>query len=380
MLIPDRQIKQLQLLTSGKPYFESLLAAIDQAEREIHLQFYIFSHDTIGKRVLEKLENACERGVRVYILLDAFGSYGFPSRIKERLISKGAYFRFFEPFLLSASWSFGRRLHHKVLVVDRKLALVGGINIADRYYGPAGTTPWLDFAVSLSGPTCAALAELCRQLWKKKRWITKSLKNISRGPVRIRRNDWLRGQSEITLSYVRAIRSAERSITVVGAYFLPRRKIRKLLTGAAKRGVKVRIVVSKISDVPFIHNVSYSLYNQLGKQGIEIYEWTPSVMHGKCMVVDNRLITVGSYNHNRLSDFRSLELNIEMEDESLCSDFNEILREKVFPQCLRFVPDPLRFGLWARIKLAISRFLLRIIFFLFMSPLREKKPNKSRRR
>lgn len=362
--------RSVSLLTSGKPYFESLLAAIDAARKEIHLQVYILSHDNIGRQVIEKLEEAAKRGVRVYILTDAWGSYGFPSKVRDRLVVNGVYFRFFSPFLFSRNWSLGRRMHHKVLVTDRKFALVGGINIADRYYS-YGATPWLDFAVFVTGPACEELGDLCMRLWKKKKNI--SFRRTEEVPVAIRRNDWLRGKSEISSSYSRAIRTSSRSIIIAGAYFLPRKKLLKLLVKAAKRGVKVTLIVSSLSDVPFVKDASYYLYNQLGLEGIDIYEWTPSIMHGKCMMVDDTFITIGSYNVNHLSDFRSLELNIEARDPLLCMDFNRLVKETVLPGCTKYVPSPSGFNFWEKIRISFSRVLLRIIFFLFMHPTRERR-------
>ncbi|MAO17955.1 MAG: phospholipase, partial [Muricauda sp.] len=127
--------KYVELVRSGEDYFLRLEKLIDKAEKEIHIQTYIFENDDTGNRIASCLKKAAQRKVKVYVLLDAYGSAALPNSFAQDLVQHGILLRFFSPLFSLNNFYIGRRMHHKIVVADEKMALIGGINIADKYHG-----------------------------------------------------------------------------------------------------------------------------------------------------------------------------------------------------------------------------------------------------
>ena len=289
--------------------------------------------------------------MNVYVLADAFGSYGFPEDEISDLQKSGVHFRFFSPLFSSESFYFGRRLHHKIAVADKKAALVGGINIADKYRGIEVSSPaWLDYAVYIKGDACTYLHALCEQIFQRQKFsgLQKFQQQIPaqvnhRGKlIRFRRNDWMKGKNEIRRSYVNAILTAEKSVTIVASYFLPGLRMRKLLAGAAARGIEVKLILAGKSDIASERLAESYLYNFYLRNNIQLYEWNNSVMHGKAMLVDDRWATIGSYNLNYLSHYISIELNVDVIDTAFAKALGEHLAEIIRTKCVWVVKEKLQ--------------------------------------
>ncbi len=373
------QALSVRLVRSGSEYFAELLRLIDEAERVVHLQTYIFENDATGLTVASALKRASARGVAVFVLADAYGSSGLKGKFIRELHAAGVNFRFFAPIFSTENYHIGRRLHHKVAVADGNRALTGGINIGDRYRGTETLVPWLDFAVWLEGEICGRLEDICSQLYAghipgsrrgRRRLHSPVPPSEQAGvEVRFRRNDWIRARREISASYKSALRSAQGSVILVASYFLPGYSLRRHLTRASRRGVDVRIMVTGQSDVPFARQAEKFLYRHLLLHGIRIFEWPESVMHGKAMTVDEGWTTIGSYNPNHLSDYLSVELNTDIRDTVFASFFAEELRQLMDTRC-REVDKAEYVGArrsrWRELRAAFSYYLIRFIWLLFM--------------
>lgn len=318
----------VELVLSGENYFEVLESMIDNCQKSLHLQTYIFQTDETGMRIVEALRRAAARGVKICVLADAYASRNFSKRVVRELRSLGIRIRFFSPLFSTESLYFGRRLHHKTVVADRTTGLTGGINIANKYRG-LEQAAWLDYAVLTKGPVNEYLDLLCESFYTKKRikalrdWERKQLwKAKDGGPLlRFRRNDWLKRKNDIHKTYAEAIIGAEKCITLVASYFLPGRIFRKLLQEAAERGVEIRIILAGRSDSSTVRLAEHYLYDFYLRNKIRIFEWGESVMHGKAMVVDDKWATVGSYNLNFLSHYISIELNADILDTAFAQTF-----------------------------------------------------------
>ncbi|HEX5624849.1 MAG TPA: phospholipase D-like domain-containing protein, partial [Saprospiraceae bacterium] len=280
------------LLQSGPSFFNRLLELIESTQRVLHIQMYILDFEGVGARVEEALHRAAARGVDIYLVADGFGSRMLQQASIDRLLEAGIQFRWFSRISLFRNTTIGRRLHHKVVVADGQTALVGGINIAQKYHGSSDREAWLDFALELNGPVCLNIEKLCAQI-EEREYLPK-LKDLpvkaAKGsgiPVSIRRNDWLRNKKQVFYSYVAAINRAERSIVLFASYFLPGNRIRKALEQASKRGVDITIVLAGNSDIPLAINATYYLYRWLHRCQIKIYEWNPSVLHAKLAIIDD---------------------------------------------------------------------------------------------
>jgi cardiolipin synthase len=337
----------LQLVYSGEDYFSRLEQIIQNTKYEIHLQFYIFDNDSTGAKIIEKLKEAAARGVKVYLLLDGFGSFSFPEQVVKELTESGVHFRFFSPFFSANSFYIGRRLHHKIVVADAQMLLIGGINIADKYNGKPGKAPWLDYAVQIDDLIIAKkLQLLCSDLFLKKRYLFKKkietvLNTQQETVVSIIQNDWLKRKNEIYDAYITSFTTAKKEIVIVGSYFLPGRRMNNALKKAAKNQVKVKLILAGISDVTLSRRATYHIYTDLLDNNIELYEWNKTVLHGKAAVVDGDWTTIGSFNLNNLSSYASLEMNVEIKSTVFSSSYLGHLNE-IMAQCQRITPESLK--------------------------------------
>ncbi|HXC06959.1 MAG TPA: phospholipase D-like domain-containing protein [Bacteroidia bacterium] len=374
--------EEIKLIHSGNDYFVVTEQLIAEARRSIHLQTYIFDYDTTGKRIVALLKEAAKRGVEVHVLADAFGSSGFPSEAMREMKEAGIRVRLYSPLFSSEGVSFGRRLHHKITVTDSENALVGGINIADKYHGSAPNIPWLDYAVLIRGNACSYLTALCQAIYDKKRGFNPvwGKQDLPFGNVRFRRNDWLKRKNEIHRSYLEALIGAEHSINLVASYFLPGRTFRKLLKEAVARGVRIRVVVGGKSDLMIIPLAEKYLYYFYLINGIEIYEWDNSVMHGKAMTVDGRWATIGSYNLNYLSHYLSIELNADIRDNTFVKQMDAHLDEIITSKCKAITPENFMKSrsLFFRIRMRTGYAVYKVLM-LFMMKKRDKNSGYKRR-
>jgi cardiolipin synthase len=298
--------------TGGDAYFQLMIQMINQSMFEIHLQSYIFDYDETGKQILNALVSAAKRGVNVYLVIDAYGSSDFISDAQNILKSSNINVKVFSPSFFKDFGYAGRRLHHKILCCDKRHSLVGGINISNKYKGNNVSKPWLDYGLSFSNEVSKDVASFCKMIFDNVfavRYKKNNKEFINQDSIMLQ-NDWLRGKNEIFNFYLREITRAKKEIIIVGAYFLPGLRIRKALKNAANRGVNVKLLLTGISDVPLVRNATRFFYSFLLRHHIHVYEWKESVLHGKVMICDQQVLTVGSFNLNHLSQYGSLELNI----------------------------------------------------------------------
>lgn len=342
----SNSIKNISLVNSGKDYFSRLEQLILESKSEIHIQTYIFEYDTIGKKIIAALQEAARRNVKIYILLDGFGSFSFPKHILNDLRQNGINIRFFSPLFSMNSLYLGRRLHQKIVVIDSKIILIGGINIAEKYYGTKTGAPWLDFAVQLNNKEIAvAASRICldnylrkRQIHRKK--ITSFLNTNEIEMVSLLQNDWLKRKTEISDAYVHSIRNAKKEIVIVGSYFLPGRRLIKALKKASENGVKIKLILSGISDLPMARRASCHLYSKLLYNNIELYEWEASILHGKAAVIDGIWTTIGSFNLNNLSSYGGLEMNLGINSLTFSNEFLLNL-DQIMSKCEKITPESL---------------------------------------
>jgi cardiolipin synthase len=367
------------LLRSGKSYFSACMEAIDNAVQFIHFQTYIFDDDETGRKILDSLIKAALRGVRVYFLLDAYGGRSFPVHLEQEILKAGILFRRFSPSLISKDLQFSLRLHHKVLLIDGEEAIIGGMNVANRYYGKRGSKEWLDFAVSIRGPECVHVLFILKRLWnktflKKKELSHETIHNISARKENVRvkvvQNNWYRNKIEILKSYRSALKHSRERMIMLASYFLPGRNERKLLRNASRRGVDITIVLSAESDAPMFKRATNFLYRFILRNNIKIFEYLPSNLHAKVATVDGRWSTIGSYNLNHLSDYGSIEMNVNIMDEKFTGEFEILLQDLIKKDCRQVTFDNYihrktwldRLTDWSSYQMI--RFLLRIMFRL----------------
>ena len=341
---------KIQLIRGGKEYFDLLLHLINNATESIHLQTYIFDDDETGRLIADALKAAAKRNISVYLLADGYASQVMSQNFIDDLRESDIHFRFFEPFFKGKLFYFGRRMHHKVFVADAKFAVVGGINIANRYNDMPGNPSWLDYSLYTEGEVARELCVLCWKTWNsfpakmditpcEEKQILFDFKEEETSRVRMRRNDWVRGKNEISATYSEMFRNARSHITILCSYFLPGKLIRSLLSDAAKRGVKIKVVIAGSSDIMLAKYAERWMYDWLLRNKIELYEYQPAILHAKVAVCDSEWLTIGSYNVNNISAYASIELNLDVRNADFAKAVEQILETIIRNDCVSVTKD-----------------------------------------
>ena len=377
----------VELLQSGESFFASCEKAINDAQHYIHFQTYIVDDDETGQRITDALIRAAQRGVRVYFLLDAFGGSSYSKHLIKRIEDAGVLFRKFSPAFISKGFQLSLRLHHKVLMVDGETVIIGGMNFADRYRGAPGLKEWLDFAAVVRGPECNQILGILKRLWNKKFTLKRERSHevIHKTPVypenvrlRVSQNNWYRNKIEILKSYRSVIKHSHNRMIIFASYFLPGRNERKLLRNAGRRGVDIKVVLSAVSDAPMFKRATNFLYDFILRNKIKIYEYQPSNLHAKVATVDGKWSTIGSYNLNHLSDYGSIEMNVDILDNRFTEHFEKILLEIIEKDCKQVTfEDYMSRRTWLSktsdwISYQTIRLLMRLMFLL--TPKSFKRP------
>ncbi|MCK6546269.1 phosphatidylserine/phosphatidylglycerophosphate/cardiolipin synthase family protein [Myxococcota bacterium] len=308
---------RVAVLVDGGAYFRAVLDAIAIAQRTIFLETYIYQPDRTGWRIARALAEASRRGVEVAVCWDGYGSLSMTPDLVAYLHDAGVRTLAFRPVSLKKRvWPWQKRNHRKSVVVDTAIGIVGGQNIGDDYAAPEdGGRNWRDTAVRIEGPAVVQLETMFRRIWAAyggAPLVTPS----SRPPVfddgqqvRFLGNFVPRDRRYVRRELLVAVLGAEREIRITNAYFVPDRVLTRALIRAAKRGVRVEVIVGGATDVRPVLHMSRGLYARLLTAGVKLYEWHERVLHAKTTVIDREWCSVGSMNLDPLSQFRNLEVS-----------------------------------------------------------------------
>jgi cardiolipin synthase len=322
------------LLESGTAFFPALLAAIDAARYDILFETYIWAEDATGDRVRDALIRAAQRGVKVRVIADWFGTGHLVAKRLGAAFAEGCvHYRIFNPWFRRGT----ARSHRKIAVVDREVAFVGGINVNDDWfcdYDPRKRLPaprW-DFAVEVRGPLVAQIHHEAQAQWARVghmniirrlglfREMRKQPIGLGERPMQaafvVRDN--LRNRRTIQRAYLLALGRAKRSVLVANPYFAPGRKLREALAQAARRGVDVRLLIG-VGEFRLQDMVAHSFYPKLLAAGVKVYEYRKTQLHAKVAVVDDDWATVGSSNYDGLSLFVNQEANVVVRDQAFAA-------------------------------------------------------------
>jgi cardiolipin synthase len=376
---------QLLLLEGGMALFPALVDAMDMARSVVHLETYIFEFAGEALSVAEALERAARRGVRVRLVVDGVGTPSVPVEWQQRFAQADVRWRVYAPMglfsiLVPNNW---RRLHRKLCVIDGTVGFCGGINIIDDQDDVALgrlDAPRLDFSLRVAGPLVLEMTETMEQLWWRLQAVHKARQREFRaawealrethpvgdfsrllgkfqvrpGAARRRHGtgsadtealeevaevllgvddaraalilrDNVSHRHDIERDYLKAIASARQHIVIANAYFIPGRKLRRALTVAAARGVRVRLLLQGKYEHFLQYHAARPVYQALLDAGIEIHEYAPSALHAKVAVVDQHWATVGSTNLDPLSMLLAREANVSTTDPRFASLLHDCL-------------------------------------------------------
>ncbi len=335
----------LELLENGEAFFPAVFDAIRHAQRSIILETFIIFEDKVGNELREVLIEAAGRGVRIEMTVDGYGSADLTPEYIEGLASVGVGFHVFDPQprRMGFRTNLFRRLHRKIVVVDGTLAFVGGINFSADHLADFGPTAKQDYAISIRGPLVDEIARFALDALSPVRtrfsWRGLFRRSARQTPhsgdtvaaLVLRDND--RHRDDIEQHYRIGVRAAKHEITIANAYFFPGYRFLRDLRQAAKRGVRVRLILQGEPDMAIARFVATMLYDYLLSAGVEIYEYCERPFHGKVATVDQTWATVGSSNLDPLSLALNLEANVMINDHAFSSHLHERLDFLVQNHC-----------------------------------------------
>ena len=324
---------EFTLLENGEEFFPRVFACIANASREVIVETFILFEDKVGLQLQEALIAAARRGAQVDITVDDWGSPDLSERFLRALREAGVRVHSFNP----GPRPFGlrphllRRMHRKIVVVDREVAFVGGINYSADHLADFGPEAKQDYAVEIHGPLVAEIHRFChtalaaglrhsgprRQWWrwrKQFRAEADDLPHAGSAEALFVVRDNRRHMDDIERHYRIAIRAAKKRIVIANAYFFPGYRFIKELKRAARRGVDVRLILQGEPDMAFVKTAAGMLYHYLLRAGVRIYEYCERPLHGKVAVMDDEWATVGSSNLDPMSLSFNLEANVIIRD------------------------------------------------------------------
>ncbi|OYT92631.1 MAG: cardiolipin synthase B [Burkholderiales bacterium PBB3] len=405
----------VRLLQGGADFFPALIRAVDRSQREVRIETFIFDFEAASLLVAEALERAAARGVAVYLLIDGIGTLTVPAAWRQRFDVAGVQWHRFSPLgpvglLNPVRW---RRLHRKLCVVDRSVAFCGGINFVDDLIEPghgALDAPRYDFALQLQGPLVADMLRSMTQLWHRLQMTEELRQGQFKAAGRVWKQgkkstrdaaasqpgspapdlamgtadstvyagvhaalllrDNLRNRARIERAYRQAIGSARHEIIIANAYFLPGRRLRKALFHARRRGVRVQLLLQGRYDNFMQFHASRPVMASLLTAGIEVYEYSASLLHAKVAVIDGEWATVGSSNLDPLSLLLAREANVVWSHTPLAAELRghlvHAMEHSATPlDATRLSQRSLRHRVLDRLAFAVMRTMLFITGFRY---------------
>jgi len=328
-----------EIFFEGDLYFQRLLEDFQKAQNSITIEVYMFSEDTLGLKIQDALIKARERGVHIQIIIDGIGSHELSTSFLKRFHDSGIRIKvynplpFYHPLYGKLNWSkkflitnkralrINKRNHRKIFIIDENILYTGSFNISATHTSDHYELAWQDMGVRVTGDSVAFGTLNFKKNWKLRdyyryRKFLKKKKTFfqwKQFPLRLNQNLLMRNYFYIDL--VRRIKKSQKRIWLTTPYFIPKRRLIKLLARAAQKGVDVTILISDKSDVPFFQTLQYFYYSYLLKSGVKIYHYTNTVLHAKNFIIDD-WITIGSSNLNHRSFIHDLEADLIITQES----------------------------------------------------------------
>ncbi len=312
-VLPGNRITPLH---NGDEIFPELLAAVKSAQKTITFETYIYWSGDIGDRMAEALMERARAGVKVHVTLDWAGSLKMDAALRDQMREAGMQVHHYRPLRWFNLSRLNNRTHRKLLVIDGKLGFTGGVGIADQWLGHAQNPDhWRDNHYRIEGPVVAQLQAAFNDNWMKTTGEVLNgvdyfppLQPVGDTPAHLFIASPAGGSESMHLMYLMAIAAADTSIDLTASYFVPDELITKAFISARHRGVRVRVLLpGQHIDSTTVHFSSKASWGPLLLAGVEIFEYQPTMLHAKTLIVDGEMVSVGSTNF----DIRSFRLNDE---------------------------------------------------------------------
>ncbi|WP_394756362.1 cardiolipin synthase ClsB [Rhodoferax sp.] len=372
---------RVNLLINGEVYFPRVFECIAAAEHEVLLETFILFEDKVGLALHAALLTAARRGVQIDLTIDGYGSPDLSSAFISALTQAGVRVHVFDPSprLWGYRTNVFRRMHRKIVVVDGRLAFVGGINYSADHLEDFGPTAKQDYAVEIEGPLVARIQHFVHsqlligqgeggpprlrdRLFKPAPEAPTNtlLPMAGQAEALLVTRDNRQHQNDIERHYRIAIRSARQRVFIANAYFFPGYRLLRQLRKAARRGVDVRLILQGAPDMPIVKIAAGLLYHHLLSAGVKIYEYSARPLHGKVALTDDKWSTVGSSNLDPLSLSLNLEANVIIKNPAFNQQLGEHLVHLMQSSCQQvLIEDVAATGLWVRLRSFVVFHLLR---------------------
>ncbi|WP_028079999.1 cardiolipin synthase ClsB [Solimonas soli] len=348
---------RVELLENGEEYYPRLFEAIAAAQHEVLLETFILFDDPVGRQFHAAVLAAAQRGAQVQITIDGYGSAWLPEAYTAPLIAAGVRIHVYDPVktVLGRRTRMFRRLHRKLAVIDRRIAFCGGINLSHDHVRDYGAQSKQDYALQIEGPVVDEIRRLMletttppvRRQW---RWRRRRQAGAASEPPRqagdalaaLVVRDNARHRADIERIYRVGVRAARHEIIIANAYFFPGYRLLRDLRRAARRGVRVRLILQGNPDMRWVQWAANTLHDYLLRGGVHIYEYCERPMHAKVAVIDGDWATVGSSNLDPLSLFLNLEANLVVRSRPLADALRASLERLMQHHCRRILPEDAR--------------------------------------
>lgn len=326
-----------EVFLDGDHFFDRLLEDLKQARKLITIEIYIFNDDVVGRRIQNALIEAHKRGVKVELVVDGVGSYGFFNRLYPEFERSGIIVKMFHPLpfyhpfygnltfkkkisaFFTRLWRMNQRNHRKIITIDEYTMYVSSYNFTIEHTRDFGEPCWKDMGVRVQGEQTKLAIYNFKKIWNIKDYfryrkkIKPLLKDIKLAPLRMSHTLLMRRYFYKDL--LRKIHHAQDRIWLVTPYFIPKGKLIRALGKAAKRGVDVRILISSKSDVKLFQTLQFFYYPYLMSKGVKIFQYVDTILHAKNFIIDDWM-TIGSSNLNHRSILHDLEVDLSIQNQN----------------------------------------------------------------
>lgn len=328
-----------EIFFEGDLYFRRLIEDINRAKRSISIEVYIFAEDTLGHKIQEALIQARKRGVRVQIIIDGIGSHELSNNFLQKFYKIGIRVKVYNPLpfyhplygklnfskkfriLNKRALRINKRNHRKIFIIDERTLYTGSFNISATHTSDHYELAWQDTGVRVTGDRVEFATLNFKKNWKLrdyyryKKYLRKKRVRFQWKHFPLRLNQNLLMRNYFYNDLISRIKNAESRIWLTTPYFIPKRRLIRLIARAAQRGVDVTILISDKSDVAIFQTLQYFYYGYLLKKGVKIYHYTNSILHAKNFIIDDWM-TIGSSNLNHRSFLHDLEVDLIISEEN----------------------------------------------------------------
>ena len=327
-----------EFLLNGEQIFPAIVDAIRSAKKTITYAQYFYEDGPVAREVAEALSERCREGIGVNVLLDAFGTLSMPKEYAELMTRSGCHVAYFRPLGQYIFRRYNNRNHRRILVIDGRLGFTGGSGVSRKWMGNGRVEHhWRDTDIRVEGPVVEYLQAAFAENWLEttgmvlggETYFPRPLEPRGEVYAQIVKSSPAAGSFAMYTTFLLAVSAARRSIMITNPYFVLDEKMQQALITSARRGVRVRVLVPGAIDHNIVRQASRRQFGSMLRAGIQIFEYTPALLHSKTMVIDGVWSTIGSTNLDNRSFAVNDELNLIVYSRPVAQRLEQIFADDV---------------------------------------------------